>query len=58
MLLTWQGKVIIITREVIVPARTALAFAAWSHDRGDTDWVIAHGAGESEKGARFPTEAF
>ena len=58
MLLTWQGKVIIIAREVVVPARTALAFAAWSHDGGDTDQVIAHGAGESEKGARFPTEAF
>jgi hypothetical protein len=30
----------------------------WLRNEGDTDRVVAHGAGESKRGAKFPTEAF
>jgi len=58
MFLTWQGKVIVIAREVVVLTRMALALTTWLCNEEDADRVVAHRAGKRGKGAKFPTEAF
>jgi hypothetical protein len=40
------GEVIVMFREVVVLAPTALVFTIWSCDGGDVDQVAAHGAGD------------
>ena len=34
-----------------------LVFVIWSHDRGDTDWVVAHEVGDRGKSAKVMTGA-
>jgi hypothetical protein len=40
-----------------MPAQMALVFTIWSHDRGDTDWVVAHEVGDRGKSAKVMTGA-
>ncbi len=55
--LTWQGKVIIIAKEVML-AQMVLVLTTWSCNKGDADWVVAHRVGDRGRGARVTTNRF
>jgi hypothetical protein len=54
---TGRGEVIVIVREVVMLAGTALALATRACNGGDTDRVVAHGAGDRGKVGRVRARA-